>query len=38
MLGEAIVNLKAGVSSPAADRWSPSIDQEHCEPVYGFRA
>src|SRR5204862_5253244 len=25
MLEEAIVNLKAGVSEPAADRWSPSI-------------
>lgn len=25
MLEEAIVNLKAGVSEPAADRWSPTI-------------
>ncbi|WP_306342005.1 TRCF domain-containing protein, partial [Escherichia coli] len=24
-LEEAIVNLKAGVSEPAADRWSPTI-------------
>ena len=25
MLEEAILNLKAGVSEPAADRWSPQI-------------
>ena len=25
MLEEAIVNLKAGVAEPAADRWSPQI-------------
>src|SRR4030095_11217519 len=25
MLEEAIINLKAGVAEPAADRWSPQI-------------